>query len=1298
MIGEVQLLGEISDALDDLFGVEPRVFRRTFSKCIFSKRQLALIEKAASVEEQAAKKEADAVASSEKAFFDILSKQFGKQSDEFFKDKKTQEAIHALADPANWYFDKDGKPLRPKPAVWNTYKAGAEEYLGKQTARHVKTRLSITVKDIYETVKRLNAEGVLQVPFKWNATTDKTSVEKLNKDVMYWVSTANGRVFEPEVAKVTKDVMNEGLGFRETEDEMNARLGKTYADKSDAYWYLMGNVGVQRARSFAKLSAFEDAGVTEYEIMAVLDNRTTPQCRYMDGRIYKVTDGQAIRDNAESSANPEHVRQSYPWIRFSSSQAKQGLDALYVDKPSGRMYLPQSAMNPNNLTSPVKGPLNSNEELLLAGTVPLPPYHGNCRTTYVITEKAIQQLTQEQVEEETQVGVPPFDPETLDQKPGTVGSHGAYWGTDKDGEDWLIKPATFAKETDVDPWMNFGVGELMKETGLEAPTFYVANVWGKNCSLQSKLPDILMDGNGPKIESFREDQVREIQKQFIFDWLVGNYDGNRDNHAVKKDGTIVGLDKGQAFKCYGNDKLDGKWRPLNNCGVPMFYEALENYKAGGTVRFQPFDSPEIQGFIKKIQDIPQDRLKEIFMPYATRAEAAKLKVLDETNTPVYTFTTENFFKILFERQKNLKDDFAKLYADADKAREKVLAPPSAPEKKKPRAARAKPGDADLALGARVDEDIPFIDSTLLKEAVAAGANGKGFIIGGPDWFRNEAIAYLVEGKGEGRGLHVEGRLSASAAEKLMKALGNFGVSKPSDAPVDAIWGEVLPVIKSIKAHFTPDGPHYDAKFKPETEAKWKELATKLNQQLMQSIGGSEAAELNAQKYKHYLDILNSLAKVDFKAPKTDAGFPLVFDAESLGKTFEPWTPPKKAAPKKEEGARAEGFTDVKQEARFDWIRNRDPNSNKVSTPKPKETEKMVWHDSARVITFKVGNAEFDFHPHEGNTPVALRGKITMRLKEKEDQSAKGVQEALKKFNEAAGIETRPASRTDLEVAYLRKWAVMAGQHDDWKKKIPESEPPEKQLEVLRQLAADAVGTLEGKTMTVKELLKRDTYNFDVRYQQGVGWASYGDRFEMTKDTFNKKFRQVVLAHNLYSGIGGLLDNLTAGKTPFMVSTEEKLRTGIVPANQLGHGGMSPTADRDSGGSDFHFTRLTRDRESGHLMYNRRLLLALDSTSFPNDNYGAQRGDSRWDNRSDTLQAAVGSIGKSSNETNPFKWVNFSEHLEAVVVSDSREYTKVVKAFKDLGIDRLGGDRVEDRVVIGWSDYINLRGRVGDFKA
>lgn len=1294
MTGDIQLLGNIADALDDLFGVEPKSFRRDFKKCVFSKRQLEIISKAASLEEQAAAKEKKETEASEKAFFDILSKQFGKESDAFFKDKKTQEAIHALADPANWYFDKDGKPLRPKPAVWTQYKNGAEEYLGQQLARHVKTRLSITVKDIYETVKRLNQEGVLQVPFKWNAKTDTTSVEKLNKDVMYWVSTANGRQFEPEVAKVTQDVMSQGLGFRETEDEMNSKLASTYADKSDAYWYLMGNVGVQRARSFAKLSAFEDAGVTEYEIMAVLDNRTTPQCRYMDGRIYKVTDGQAIRDNAESSSNPEQVRQSYPWIRFSSSQAKQGLDALYVDKPGGRMYLPQSTMNPKNLTSPVKGPLNSNEELVLASTVPLPPYHGNCRTTYVITEKAIQQLTQEQVEEETQVGVPPFDPETIDQKPGTVGSHGAYWGTDKDGEDWLIKPATFAKETDVDPWMNFGVGEFMKEAGLEAPTFYVGQAWGKNVSIQSKIPNILMDGNGPQIASFRDDQVREIQKQFIFDWMVGNYDGNRDNHAVKNDGSIVGLDKGQAFKCYGNDKLDGKWRPLNNVGIPMFYEALDAYRTGKDVRLQPFDSPEIQGFIKKIQDIPQDRLKEMFLPYATRAEAAKLKVLDETNAPVYEFTTEKFFNILFERQKNLKDDFAKLYAQAEKERKDALAPPLV-EKPKPKARRPKKGEAELPIGVRVDEDIPFIDPQLLSEAVAARANGKGFILGGPDWFRNEAIAYVVEGSGEGRGLHVEGRLSNTAAERLMNALGNFNVSKPQDVQVDALWQKVEPIFKSIKAHHDPDNSHFDGKFKPETEDAWKKTIAELQQALIQSGAGSEAGAQTGAKLKHYIDILETCAKVDFKAPKTDKGFPLVFKPECLKASFAPWTPPKETAPKKEAGARADGITDVKQEQRFDWNRERSATTNKVSTTKT-GPEKYIWNDAARMITFKVGNAEFEFHPNEKNTPVALRGKIIMRLKEKEDQNAKGVQQALKDFQAAAGVEARPASRVDLEVAYLRKWAVMAGQHDDWKKQIPETEPPEKQLEVLRKLAADAVGTLEMKKVTVKELLKRDTYNFDVKYQQGVGWATFGDRFEMDKDTFNKKFRQVALMHNLNSGIPGLIKNITTQNTPYMVSTEEKIRTGISAPNKLS--GMSPLDDRISGGSDFHFTRLSRDNDSGQLVYNRRLLLSLDSTSFDSDNYGAQRGDGRWDNRNATLQDAIGSISKYGNETNAFKWVHLAEHLEAVIVGSSQEQVKVVKALKDQGIDRLGGDRVEDRVVIGFNDFKNMKARVGDFKA
>jgi hypothetical protein len=1323
------ILREIIDVIDDIIGTtSPRIFRRReFLKCVFSPSQLDLWKQAETMEEKALKAEEKAVAESEKNFFNILSKQFGKESEAFFDDPATQESIRQLSDPENWFYNKDGSPHRPKPAVWKKYKDGAESYLGANVAKKLKTRLTISLKEVYQVVKKLNADGVLNIPFNWTAT-DKSSTDKLAKDVMFWVSDANGRHFEPAVADTTRKVMSQGLGFRETEDEMKKALDKTYKDKSDSYWFLMGNVGVQRARSFSKLSAFEDAGVTEYEIWAVLDNRTTPQCRYMNGRTFSLSHGQKIRDNTEAAKNPDMVRIQYPWVRYSSSRAKAGLDALYVNQPGGRSYLPASRMQPNNLTRPMGGNVSASGKQTLNTLVPLPPYHGHCRTTYVITEKAIQQLTQTQAEEKQPVGTPPFDVSKVQQQPGTTGSHGAYWTTDPaTGKKYLFKPPTFGKG-DADAHMNLAVAQLMKEVGLETPDFFVSEHNGKPVSIQSEITNLAGDLNGVDVKALSGKQVLEVQKNFVVDWLTGNFDNNRDNHVAKKDGKIVGVDKGQSFKFYGQEKLDGKWKPNQNYGRPFIYDILDEYAKGTEIPVaNPKKDKAFGDFILAVQKIPPERIREIFMPYAVRAEAQGVKVFNKDNTVKEEFNTEKFFKKFEKRQKNLKKDFDKFYAiqslkngrqrmleeerkkkaeeEARKKREEeerlrreeeeaARRAAAAKKKRKKRKKKRKP-ELNLPIGDRVDDDIPFLDSDLLKEAVKAGADGKAFLIGGGDFHNAQMIAYKVGGKGEGRGLHLEGRLSRSAAAKLMKFMRNHAEVPPDTVDRDEYFDEfILPIIKSVKSHTDPNHHNYDGKVPVKNAKKWRDtfgdVYKKINNLeglLRDKMISQEEFDRTSKKWKYYREQLWKIGKQDDDFPDDDTEFNWNVNAV-LKTTFKPYEEPKVVQPKREV---PEGFDDVEKVRRFEWSRKR-TKTNKLNTSTTTKDEKFKWSDG-EMYTFKMGDVEFEFTPEDPYNPIAVQRRLIIRVKNEAKQNAKDLQQVVKDFSDRVGINFRPSSREDLEVAYLRKYAVQAGVEDDWKTKAPKTLPVETQVQRLREEAARLIN------VSVDELLKRDYYDFDVNYRRGAGWAVFGKRFDMTEKEFNRKFKGVTLQHNLFSGTKGtakrLLDGIVA-----MESTEEKVRKGLVAPSRLNGGGMSPLADRKSGGADYHFCRISRDRNYGQIVYNRRLLLEIDSNSYPSDNYGAQKGDYRWEGRNKSLRDMWVSTDKGSNETNPFKSVPFEEFIEVIQVGNESEAQLLIENLKKAGIEELGGRPVEERVVsdekgLDWKKVMS-RTPEGDF--
>ena len=91
----------------------------------------------------------------------------------------------------------------------------------------------------------------------------------------------------------------------------------------------------------------EEAGITEYEILAMHDERMCPICANMHGRVFSVPKARAKINSALEIEDPEAFKAAMPW-----------------------------------LTTPPAGV--SNESLEAAGML-LPPFHGRCRCTVVST-------------------------------------------------------------------------------------------------------------------------------------------------------------------------------------------------------------------------------------------------------------------------------------------------------------------------------------------------------------------------------------------------------------------------------------------------------------------------------------------------------------------------------------------------------------------------------------------------------------------------------------------------------------------------------------------------------------------------------------------------------------------------------------------------------------------------------------------------------------------------------------------------------------------------------------------------
>lgn len=81
--------------------------------------------------------------------------------------------------------------------------------------------------------------------------------------------------------------LDRGLGRKDIAAELSESVN-AYANRDSNYWNVIANVFANRARVFASLTAYQEAEITYYRFEAVLDEVTTLQCRFLNGRTFPV--------------------------------------------------------------------------------------------------------------------------------------------------------------------------------------------------------------------------------------------------------------------------------------------------------------------------------------------------------------------------------------------------------------------------------------------------------------------------------------------------------------------------------------------------------------------------------------------------------------------------------------------------------------------------------------------------------------------------------------------------------------------------------------------------------------------------------------------------------------------------------------------------------------------------------------------------------------------------------------------------------------------------------------------------
>lgn len=206
--------------------------------------------------------------------FDILFDEWADQSKAFLGSETA--AINGLVQRQNW--SMVGGKVVMDPRAMTEFHALADGYLGADMAAGVREAATKFMNEMYAGTKALAAQEVKMKPTAFSLA-DKRALDTLNGDLLFWTRTAYSREVSNKINRTVQRTLAQGLTPREAGKALKAELGATLGGNwSQAYWDGVASAAAGRARTFGRINEYLLRNISSYEIVAVLDNKTTPIC------------------------------------------------------------------------------------------------------------------------------------------------------------------------------------------------------------------------------------------------------------------------------------------------------------------------------------------------------------------------------------------------------------------------------------------------------------------------------------------------------------------------------------------------------------------------------------------------------------------------------------------------------------------------------------------------------------------------------------------------------------------------------------------------------------------------------------------------------------------------------------------------------------------------------------------------------------------------------------------------------------------------------------------------------------
>lgn len=481
--------------------------------------------------------------------------------------------------------------------------------------------------------------------------------------------------------------------------------------------------------------------------------------------------------------------------------------------------------------------------------------------------------------------------------------------------------------------------------------------------------------------------------------------------------------------------------------------------------------------------------------------------------------------------------------------------------------------------------------------------------------------------------------------ELQAAKAVAPVTEVNVHPDDVYWGEILKGIKTVNYH-AADGQYNEA-----TLTGLKNIRKGIAESLKTAKGDKK------KMLSHYAKAIDEINK-----------------AKAAGKTTPVLTQYEyKPKPTKKEPRKPRRDYTVRRDSGINFRTVRFENG--VS----REATGMNRFSSKEVYVIDAGDGvDIKFLPNDGRyereSGRALHGTVTVTVR---GGGEEGLNKA-KRIVDDLGVDITPSQEYE-EMMYLHRGVYLRGKHN---------------TPTYEKLWADTDMPLPEKITAMKAYVKKEMGidvdkrpNYDPhgisKHADGSGFRHW-ERWDLSAEEVANEMSGYSLVHTAGGSLGDTPRGVTAdvlGKIldsgGEFTTTAGRIRKGV-PVNATG--GASSSADMNTGGASYFFTRISKDTNTAN-GFNFRIgaLSRQDAITYDSDRFGAI-ADIR--DRGRTIDDYKAFANRRSNET-IFKEGLSIDDIDFIRVRDTEEKDQVIKVFHARGMFNLpDGRSVEDIVVTG----------------